>query len=86
MKLVIEVPDQVVDMVCNTGTYGYYRFNSTKAIKKGIPLDHVFKDIKAEIQQKEDEPQYQHEGEDWIVGLIMAETIIDKYRESGDKK
>ena len=52
MKLVIEVPYQVVDMVCNTGTYGYYRFISTKAIKKGIPLDKVIEDIKAEIRKE----------------------------------
>ncbi len=38
MQVVIEIPDNIYEMVMNTGTYGCYRFNSTKAIKKGIPL------------------------------------------------
>ena len=43
--------------------------------------------IIAEIEAKIAEPQYQHEEEDWKVGLIMAETIIDKYKaESEDKE
>ena len=29
------------------------------------------------IQEKEGEPDYQHEGESWSVGLIMAEEIAD---------
>lgn len=28
------------------------------------------------IQKIEEEPQYQHEGEDWINGLIQAEEIV----------
>lgn len=31
--------------------------------------------IKA-IEKKEAEPSYQHTGEDWAVGLIMAEGLI----------
>ena len=43
--------------------------------------------IIAEIEAKIAEPQYQHEEEDWKVGLIMAETIINKYKaESEDKE
>ena len=38
MQVVIDVPDKVYEMVMNTGTYGCYRFNSSKAIKEGIPL------------------------------------------------
>lgn len=38
MQIVIDVPDQIYEMVINTGTYGYYRFNSTKAIRDGVPL------------------------------------------------
>ena len=29
------------------------------------------------IQEKEGEPDYQHEGESWSVGLIMAEEIVN---------
>lgn len=39
----------------------------------------VINDIKAEINNVLKEPQYQHEGEDWTNGLIIAEQIIDKY-------
>lgn len=38
MQVVINIPNKVYEMVMNTGTYGCYRFNSTKAIRKGIPL------------------------------------------------
>ena len=47
----------------------------------------VLDKIRAEIEAKIAEPQYQHEEEDWKVGLIMAETIIDRYKaESEDKE
>lgn len=36
MKVIIDVPDDIYNMVINTGTYGRYRFNSTKAIKDGV--------------------------------------------------
>lgn len=38
MQVVIDVPDKVYEMVMNTGTYGCYRFNSSKAIREGVPL------------------------------------------------
>ena len=38
MQVVIDIPDKVYEMVMNTGTYGCYRFNSTKAIREGVPL------------------------------------------------
>jgi len=41
----------------------------------------VLDKIRVEIEQKLKEPMYQHEGEDWMVGLIMAQDIIDRYRE-----
>ena len=49
---------------------------------KIIEQEHINKlleDIKSEINEKLQEPEYQHEGEDWQSGLIMAETIIDKH-------
>lgn len=30
------------------------------------------------IQKKEAEPSYQHTGEDWCVGLIIAEGLVDE--------
>lgn len=38
IELVIKIPDIIYEMVKNTGTYGMYRFNSTKAIANGIQL------------------------------------------------
>ena len=39
----------------------------------------VLKDIKAEIREAMNEPLYQHEDEDWCVGLEMALDIIDEH-------
>ena len=67
MQVVIDVPDKVYEMVMNTGTYGCYRFNSTKAIREGVPLDN----IRAEIDNALSD------------GMIHKKTvlgIIDKYK------
>lgn len=48
VEIVIKIPEEIYEMVMNTGTYGCYRFNSTKAIREGIPLD----DIKAEMEKQ----------------------------------
>ena len=37
----------------------------------------VLDKIRAEIEKKMDEPEYQHEDDDWGVGLAMALDIID---------
>jgi len=38
MKLIMNIPDHIYEMVTNTGTFGCYRFDTRKAIKKGTPL------------------------------------------------
>jgi len=38
MQVVIDIPENIYNMVMNSGTYGCYRFNSTKAIREGTPL------------------------------------------------
>lgn len=43
-------------------------------------LNKIMYDIKTALK----EPQYQHVGDDWQVGLIMAEDIIDKYKEQSE--
>lgn len=45
-------------------------------------LNKIMDDIKTALK----EPQYQHVGDDWKVGLIMAEDIIDKYKENESEK
>ena len=47
MKVVIEVPESIYHMVCNTETYGIFRFNSARAIAKGIALEDIRKEIMA---------------------------------------
>lgn len=42
-----------------------------KQLKEGIEK------VKTEIRNAEQEPQYQHEDEDWLNGLLIAEEIID---------
>jgi len=46
MKVIIDIPDNIYEWVMNTGKFGNYRFDTTKAIKNGTSLD----DVKAEIQ------------------------------------
>lgn len=36
MKVLIDVPEIVYHMVMNTGTFGCYRFKTTKAIREGV--------------------------------------------------
>lgn len=73
MKLIIDIPDHIYSMVTNTGTFGCYRFNTSKAIRQGVPLDK----IRDEIEQTAD-------GKHWNVatvsGLRIAIDIIDRYR------
>ena len=54
-----------------------HKWNILSFIRKDIPLDN----LRAEIINKSNEPNYLHENEDWSVGLEMALEIIDKYRE-----
>lgn len=53
MKVIIDVPDDIYNMVINTGTYGRYRFNSTKAIKDGVAysdkVDEIVEGVKSTI-------------------------------------
>ena len=82
MQIVIEIPENILNMVCNTGTYGCYRFNSTKAIKNGVPLDKVIEDIKAEIEDlrnkcMEQGGVYEHTA----YGSDYATVIINKHIE-----
>lgn len=53
MKVIIDVPDDIYNMVINTGTYGRYRFNSTKAIKDGVvysdKVDEIVEVVKSTI-------------------------------------
>ena len=55
------------DACCSISRY------EVKTLREGIEK------VKAEIREKEKDPQYQHEGEDWLNGLLIAEEIIDTH-------
>ena len=82
MRIVIDVPDKVYEMVMNTGTYGCYRFNSTAAIRKGVPLDK----IRAEIEQR----PYGIANDSVIHGIkyerMVVLEIIDKYTAESEEQ
>lgn len=67
MKLIIDIPDHIYSMVTNTGTFGCYRYNTSKAIRQGIPLD----DIKTEI------PKLSHWQTDDGQDLLMVADALE---------
>lgn len=82
MKLIIDIPDHIYSMVTNTGTFGCYRFNTSKAIRQGIPLDKIRAEIADEkIDFDLDIGQEIHYNR--AIDDVLA--IIDKYRE-GDQE
>ena len=38
MKVIIDIPYHIYEMVTNTGTFGYYHFDTRKAIRNGTPI------------------------------------------------
>lgn len=82
MKLIIDIPDHIYSMVTNTGTFGCYRFNTSKAIRQGVPLDKVRDEIKEEIEAYR---MSDWETDDLLAdGLQMALNIVDSYRERSE--
>ena len=57
--------------------YSEFQIKNAPTIE-AVPMS-VIDDIKAEIKQILNEHLYQHEGEDWRNGLIIAEDVIDKH-------
>lgn len=86
MKLVIDIDENIWEMVVNTGTFGCYRFNTSRAIRKGVPLEK----IRDEIESQREEVSKKHSEDEGLSnfyyglndGLKDARDIIDKYRES----
>lgn len=83
MKLIVDIPDHIYSMVTNTGTFGCYRFNTSKAIRQGIPLDKII----SEIEQNAYPIVHgvnNHEKGMTLYGILQ---IIDKYKaERSDKE
>ena len=66
---------------CMVGSNGCVnRVDYDTSIKpKWCPIKCDIDDIKTEIEKTLQEPQYLHDGEDWMDRLIMADRIIDKH-------
>ena len=77
MKLIIDIPDHIYSMVTNTGTFGCYRYNTSKAIRQGVPLDK----IRAEIAEYKDDKIIHFERNE-MIDIVL--DIIDKYREGSE--
>ena len=74
MKLIIDIDEDIYNMVCITGTFGRFRFNTSKAIKNGIPLE----DIKAEIQKEENIWYHDCEADfSKKFDVIRVDTVLD---------
>ena len=78
VQVVIEIPQVIYNIVMNTGTFGRYRFNTTKAIRNGIPLD----DITAHLQEMADDKWNQQVGAS--KGLEDAIDVIESYTERSE--
>lgn len=97
MQVVIDVPDKVYEMVMNTGTYGCYRFNSSKAIRDGVPLpkghgdlvdrdaiNSRFYDIWKELESYSNKPTYKHLLDKWSMCMDSASPIIEADTEESE--
>lgn len=81
MKLIIDIHDHIYSMVTNTGTFGCYRFNTSKAIRQGVPLDKIRTEITEEIEAYR---MSDWEANDLLAdGLQLALNIIDGAIEEG---
>jgi len=77
MQVIIDIPSHIYKTLIETGTYGYYKFDSKNAIKNGIPLPKghgAIKDVsQIEIPMCEDRAY-----ERWVqVAIDSAPTIIE---------
>lgn len=60
-------------------TFTTYPQGYVKADTSISSINQILEQIKSDIERVMQEPAYQHEDEDWQVGLEIAENIIDKY-------
>lgn len=72
MKVIIDIPECIYNVLMETGKYGFYRFDAKKAIKKGTPLDKITVEI-------ENEKYIGFITQDFADGLDVALEIINKY-------
>lgn len=56
-----------------------YVLDNSQGDMTATSINQILEQIKSDIERVMQEPAYQHEGEDWQVGLNIAENIIDEY-------
>ena len=85
MKLVIDIPEHIWNTVINTGTFGYYRFNTSRAIRKGIPLEKIRNEIEAiPIPIDTNDTSDYQKGEGLIKEAVL--NLIDKHIGNNETK
>lgn len=83
MKLIIDIPEQIWEMVVNTGTFGCYRFNTSRAIRKGVPLDKIRAEIEEVVNENETIDSNNSRAQN--IGLMWVLQIIDKYKAESEE-
>ena len=79
MQIVIEIPEVIYHMVMNTGTYGMYRFNTTKAIKEGVVLPEEHDRLIEANKACEHDCSKCHDHD--ICGIYNAPTVLEASKE-----
>lgn len=74
MQIVIDIDDRVYEMVMNTGTFGTYKFNTSKAIRNGTPLPKGHGNLKDELDLDLTAPSL---GTDEYIYDLMAKHNVD---------
>lgn len=74
IELVIKIPEEVYEMVMNTGTFGIHRFNTSKAIRNGKPLPKGHGNLKDELDLDLTAPSL---GTDEYIYDLMAKHNVD---------
>ena len=90
IEVMIKIPEEIYNMVMNTGTFGCYRFNTAKAIKNGTPLPKNHGrliDANALKENYCDSNVYTNERGFWfyrVKDIIDAPTVVEADKESTD--
>lgn len=77
MQIVIDIPEEIYNDVMTDGVlYIQYEGEIGRAIRSSTPLEKVFEDIKAEIEEAQG---FAFRTEEEYEGLRIALAIIDKH-------
>ena len=73
MKLFIDIPDHIYDELIKTGKYGYYKFDTKKAIKNGTPFKDCdkWKQLKETISEIRDNNEFEKDDVTTLCGFLL---------------